>query len=168
MKQISRLWNGTGALATGKRLAAMLVVVVLLFPPNARGAGLTDIISFLRTITSTLQGAIGGTLNELQSINAAVSHLHQQVVWPTTMINQTRNFVSAIRDRYKGVLSQIQHFPANSATLTNPTQLETLFRSGSINRLKVRNRPECCADLGSVAQGLLECCCKCPSKSIKW
>ncbi len=135
MNKISRMWNRTRALAVGKRLAAMLVVVLLLFPTNARGAGLPDIISFLLTITSTLQGAIGGTLNELQSINAAVSHLHQQVVWPATMINQARSFVSTIRDQYKVVLSQIQHLPANSATLANPTQLETLFRSGSMNSL---------------------------------
>jgi hypothetical protein len=135
MKQIPRMWNSARALADGKRLAATLVVALLLFPPNANGAGLPDIISFLRTITSTLQNVIGGTLNEMRSLNAAVNQFRQQVVWPTTVINQTKGFVSSISGQYKGILSQIQHLPANSATLANPAQLETLFRSASLNNL---------------------------------
>lgn len=131
MNQLSKVLASKPAFSAGKRLAAVLMVALFLLPSSVKAAGVTDIISLLRTITSTLQGAIGGTLNEIQGINTTISNLHQQVVWPVTVINQTKSFVSAIRSQYQGVLSQIQHLPTNSATLANPAQLEAVFRSGT-------------------------------------
>ncbi|HET6843480.1 MAG TPA: hypothetical protein VFK06_17640 [Candidatus Angelobacter sp.] len=111
-------------------LAAVVMMTLFLLPQGARAAGAGDIISLIRTITTTLQGAIGGTLGQIQSINSTISNLRQQVVWPSSLLNQTKGFIGSVRGQYQGLLSQVQQIPTNSATLSNPVRLESTLRSG--------------------------------------
>ena len=111
-------------------LATVLMFTLFLLPQGARAAGASDILSLIRTITTTIQGAIGGTLNQIRSINNSISNLRQQVVWPVGLINQTKGFVVSVRGQYQGLFSQIQQIPTNSATLLNPSHLEATVRSG--------------------------------------
>ena len=111
-------------------LLPLLLILVLLIPSSAR-ASVADIISLLQTITSTLENGIGGALSEIKSLNASISNLHQQVVWPIAAINQARSFVVAAENQYRSLLAQVRASNVNSATLANPTQLETLIRSGN-------------------------------------
>ena len=113
-----------------KRLVAAAVIALCLLPPTASAAGLVDILSLLKTITSTLQGAIGGALSGIQTLNSAINNFRQQVIWPVAEINQTKGFVNSIRGQYGNLMSRIQTVRNNSATLGNPSQLETVFRSG--------------------------------------
>jgi hypothetical protein len=139
MKRISNAWtNLQGGVARSKRLLAVLVVAVVLAPTAARADGIGDILSLFHTITSTLQGPIGGALNEMRKVSAAVNNFRQQIIWPLALINQTRSFVSATRAHYTGLMSQIEGLKNNSATLALPTQLESMFRgaqSGSIGQI---------------------------------
>jgi hypothetical protein len=111
-----------------KTMALCLVVLVVLMP-IAANAGVQDIISLLTTITSTLENGVGSVLSGIQSINTTVRNFEQQVVWPLTLINQTRAEISQVRAQFTGLAGQIQSIPTNSATLVNPSQLEQLLRS---------------------------------------
>ena len=93
-------------------------------------AGLGDLLSLIKTITSTLQKPVGGVLSEIQKINPAINKFRQEIVWPLNEINQARAFVSATRARYTGLMSQIQSIRNNSANLANPRQMESALRSG--------------------------------------
>jgi hypothetical protein len=139
MKRIS---NAVTSLQSGfarsKRLLAVPIVAVVLAPTTVRADGIGDILSLFHTITSTLQGPIGGALSEMRKISAAVNNFRQQIIWPLALINQTRSFVSATRAHYTGLMSQIEGLKNNSATLALPMQLESMFRgaqSGSIGQI---------------------------------
>lgn len=114
----------------GRRWLLALALTVILIPGSARAAGVTDIISLLKTITSTIQGAIGGALGGIQTLHSTINNFRQQVLWPITAINQAKGFVNSTRAQYSTLMFQIQALKNNSATLANPTQLESLFRNG--------------------------------------
>ena len=113
-----------------KRRLLLLVLAVLLAPPVASAAGVGDILTLIKTITSTIQGAIGGALNGMQNLNSTLNNFRQQIIWPLAQLNQARAFVSATRAQYGGLMFQIQAIKNNSATLANPSRLESLFRNG--------------------------------------
>ena len=118
---------------------ALVVLALFLLPGTARAAGLTDIITLLTTITSTIQNAIGGVLTGIQTLNNTVNNFRQQVIWPVNALSQTRGFITSTRAQYQGLMNQIHQIKNNSATLTSPTQLESLYRSaqaGSIAQLE--------------------------------
>ena len=112
-----------------KRVAAAVVIALCLLPPTATAAGVGDILSLIKTITSTLQGAIGGALSGIQTLNSTINNFRQQVIWPLAEINQARAFVNSTRAQYGSLMTQIQAVKNSSATLTNPSQLESVFRS---------------------------------------
>ena len=116
-------------LSRSKRPLIVIVLALCLIPPAVRADGIGDILSLFQTITHTLQGPIGGVLNEVQKVSIAIDNFRQQIIWPLALINQTRSFISATRARYTGLMSQIEGIKNNSATLALPMQLESLFRS---------------------------------------
>ena len=50
-------------------------------------------------------------------------------------INQAKGFVNSTRAHYQSLMSQIHAIKNNSATLTNPTQLESMFRGAQASNL---------------------------------
>ena len=128
MRKISAGWRTLRFGATGKRLVALLAVGLILAPVGAQAAGLGDILSLIKTITSTLQKAVGGVLSDIQTVNSEINKFRQEIVWPLNEISQARAFVSATRARYTGLMSQIQSIRNNSANLANPRQLESALR----------------------------------------
>jgi hypothetical protein len=112
-----------------KRIVVLCLVSVMVLMPITAKAGVADIITLLNTIVGTLQNGIGQVLSGIQSINTAARNFEQQVVWPVTLINQTRAEVSQVRSQFTNLAGQIQSIPTNSATLVNPKQLEALLRS---------------------------------------
>ena len=117
-------------IAKNKKWALLLILAVSLSPSSARAAGIGDILTLFKTITNTIQGAIGGALSGIQNLNSAINNFRQQTIWPVAQLNQARSFVTSIRAQYGGLMFQIQAIRNNSATLTNPAQLETIFRNG--------------------------------------
>ena len=118
-----------GGFSSWKRWVLLAVLTFCLIPPFVRADGISDILSLFQTITHTLEGPIGGVLNEMQKLNAAINNFRQQIIWPLSLINQTRSFISATRAHYTGLMSQIEGIKNNSASLALPMQLESLFRS---------------------------------------
>ena len=80
-----------------RRLILLFVLSLCLLPSTARAAGLTDILTLLNTITSTIQNAIGGVLSGIQTLNTSVNNFRQQIIWPVNALNQTRGFVTSTR-----------------------------------------------------------------------
>jgi hypothetical protein len=110
-------------------LVITIVLLLCLVPGRARAAGLTDILTLLNTITSTIQNAIGSVLSGIQSLNNTVNNFRQQIIWPVNALNQARGFVASTRTQYQGLMNRIETINNNSATLANPAQLEAAFRS---------------------------------------
>jgi hypothetical protein len=108
---------------------ALCLICLMVLMPMAANAGVADIVTLLTTITSTLQNGIGQVLSGIQSINTTVRNFEQQVVWPVTLINQTKAEVAQVRSQFTSLAGQIQSIPTNSASLVNPKQLEALLRS---------------------------------------
>jgi hypothetical protein len=111
---------------SGKRL--WLVIVVLIAVAPAARAGIADIFSIFQTINSTLR-QVGGLLDQVQNIKLSVATLETEVIWPVSLINRAKNFVAANEALARSQLSSIQNLPVGSATLVNPTQLESVVRS---------------------------------------
>lgn len=116
-------------LSRSRRWLLAIVAAACLIAPLSRADGIGDILSLFQTITHTLEGPIGGALGEIQKVSTAINNFRQQIIWPLTLINQTRSFISATRSRYTGLLAQIEGIKNNSATLALPMQLESLFRN---------------------------------------
>lgn len=112
-----------------KTTLTLCLFPLLLFVPLKANAGIADIISVLTTITSTLRSGIGEVLNGIQTIAGTVASFEQQVVWPVTLIDQTRAEVSQVRAQFSQLAAQIHSVQSSSANLVNPKQLETLLRS---------------------------------------
>jgi hypothetical protein len=130
MKQRAIAFIQNFRLSGNKRRLLLLLLALLLTPPAARAAGLGDILTLIKTIASTIQGAIGGALGGIQTLQNMVNNFRQQTIWPLAQLNQARAFVTSTRAQYGGLMFQIQAIRNNSATLTNPSQLESLFRNG--------------------------------------
>jgi len=113
-----------------RRFLVVVSLVICLLPVTGRAAGVGDILSLLNTITSTIQGAIGTALAGIQLISADRGKFHQEVIWPLAGINRTKTFVNSTIGRYQPAMWQIFALRANSATLTNPSQLESIMRGG--------------------------------------
>jgi hypothetical protein len=128
-KTLEFLRNLQHKLSHSKRPLTVLVIMLCLIPPASRADGIGDILSLFHTITSTLQGPIGGALSEMQKVSTAINNFRQRIIWPLALISQTRSFISATRARYTGLMFQIEGIKNNSATLALPMQLESLFRS---------------------------------------
>lgn len=109
---------------------AVLLISLCLIPSSARAAGLGDIISLLKTITSTIEDAIGGALNGIQNLDTILNNYRQRIIWPLSAINQTKSFVMSTRAQYGRLMFGILNIRNNSATLASPSQLESLFRGG--------------------------------------
>jgi hypothetical protein len=128
-KQIVEILKAARA-SGAKRLVAVAIVTLSLFSVTASAAGVGDLLSLLNTITSTLQETIGGALSGIQTLNSTINNFRQGVIWPVAAINQARGFVNSTRAQYGNLMLQIHSVRNNSATLVNPSQLETVFRSG--------------------------------------
>lgn len=118
------------------RRSCIVVLIAALFvvPVSAR-ADVADIIMLLKTITTTLQNGIGAVLGEIKSVENTFNALHQEIVWPLTMINQAKSFVSTTIGQYRRLLNEIHSIGVESATLVNPSHLESEFRSATANSI---------------------------------
>jgi hypothetical protein len=113
-------------LGSGKRRLLVLVIIIALVP--AAKAGIADIFSIFQTIDNSLR-QVGGVLNKVQNIKLTITNLETRLIWPVQLINQTRDFVAANEAQARSLLSSIQDLSVSSATLINPSQLESIVRS---------------------------------------
>ena len=124
MKRIS---NAVTSLQSGfarsKRLLAVLIVAVVLAPTAVRADGIGDILSLFHTITSTLQGPIGGALSEMRKLSTEMNNFRQQIIWPLALIyySETVNIVAWCELR-----QALRNFRADRVRESRP--LDAFFR----------------------------------------
>jgi hypothetical protein len=116
-----------------KRVTACAAVVLLgLIPLSLRaqaGLGIFD------TILSTITGSIGGALTEINSIRTSILQTEQQVLWPVSLIDGVRSYITTIKSSYRGWMNSVVAIPVNSAVLTTPKSLEASFLSGNSGQI---------------------------------
>lgn len=125
MKRLSR--KGT--------LVAILLLALFLRPLTAR-AGVADMLTVLASIRAALNGA-GRTLGAVRAMEARLSALEQQVVWPVAAIADVQASIRQARSTFAGLSQQIQGLAIDSATLGKTQTLEGLLRapvSGTLSR----------------------------------
>lgn len=130
MKTVLAAWGKLRPRLSSRGLISVLVIALVLAPVGARAGGVGNILSLIKTITDTLQNAIGSVLSEIQSAQTAINNYRQRIIWPLDELNQVRAFVSATRARSSALMSQVHSIQNNSASLVNPKQLESLLRGG--------------------------------------
>lgn len=79
-------------------------------------------------INSSLVSTIGGDLNKLNSIESDIRDFEQKVLYPATLITQTRSLLGGLWSSMHG-FTNILNSPLHSATLPNPSQLEAILLS---------------------------------------
>src|SRR5258707_140893 len=72
MKTLEPPRNFQHRLNRSRRWLFVIVITLCLIPSTTRADGVGDILSLFHTITSTLQGPIGGALSEMRKVSRAV------------------------------------------------------------------------------------------------
>jgi len=110
--------------------ASVLVTVLLLRPPQARGQGfLSGVTAVLQTINTTL----GNLLTIINNIQNDVKSIQQATVWPQTMIQQAHGYTTGWLNTYQHPMQLLAQYTPTSATLTQARALEQVMtnRTGS-------------------------------------
>ena len=82
----------------------------------------------LAQINGSLVSTIGGDLKKLNSIQSDIRDFEQKVLYPATLITQTRSLLGGLWNSMH-VFTNVLNSPLHSATLPNPSQLETILLS---------------------------------------
>jgi hypothetical protein len=112
-----------------KTAVAICLISAVVFMPVVAQAGIADIVVLLNTITSTLENGVGAVLSGIQDVSTGLRDFEQQLVWPVTLINQSRQEVLQVRAQFSSLAGRIQSISTDSATLLAPKRLEALLRS---------------------------------------
>lgn len=134
-RKLAELFHLVRGIQRSRRRWMVLAAFGVCLIPATATAGMGDILSLLQTITSTIQGSIGGALSDIQKVETLLTHYRQEIIWPLAALNQTRSFAASIRSQYGQLMFGIVNVRNNSATLVPPSQLESLFRGGQSGAL---------------------------------
>lgn len=110
-----------------------LVFVLVMAPLGARGQFGLDpccaiISAGLNTISGLLKNVVAKPLSQIQQIQQQAANFEQQVIYPTTAINNARGLASQLQSQLHQI-NQLYRLPTNSATLPTPQQLEEALLS---------------------------------------
>ncbi len=87
-------------------------------------------------INGSLLNTIGGDLNKLNSVQNNMRDFEQKVLYPASLITQTRTLLGGLwtsMHGFKGLLNS----PLHSATLPNPSQLEAVLLSRDVTKVPI-------------------------------
>ena len=138
-KLISSCWIGRGR-STIATVLVMLVALGLIAPPPAKaqlGAiavtiAAAAVVSLITNTIGSLLGTSNGLLGSINDFMQALVSLWEDVVYPINLINQARAMVNQLVAQFRGLVAAIDNVNVHSATLPNPTALETIMRNGSV------------------------------------
>lgn len=127
---IKRFWP---AMKWNVIFIAALLFVLIAAPFNARGQFGLDpccaiISAGLNTISSLLTNVVAKPLSQIQQIQQQAANFQQQVIYPTTAINNARGLASQLQGQMRQI-NQLYRLPINSATLPAPQQFEQALLS---------------------------------------
>ena len=138
-KLISSCLIGRGR-STIAVVLVMLIALGLIAPPPAKAqlGALTvtiaaaAVVSLITNTIGSLLGTSNGLLGSINDFMQALVSLWEDVVYPINLINQARAMVNQLVAQFRGLVAAIDNVNVRSATLPNPTVLETLMRNGSV------------------------------------
>jgi hypothetical protein len=111
-------------------LAGALVVAVV-SPPTAQAQG--SLVTAIQSVLNVINGVIKTGLNAINSVRTAISNFYKQATWPVALINQAKAMVTQMIGQYRSVMQNIFSINLKSATLPNPTALESAMRNHQTN-----------------------------------
>ena len=128
-------------------VAVLLVFIVLPQPAHAQFGGLSGIISAANGVISIITNTIGpllqagiGILNGINQVTQAFSDLWQKVVYPLALINQALALAHQLMSTLTPMAQSINNINVLSATLPNPTSLESVMRARSTGDFSTFNQ----------------------------
>ena len=110
---------------------AGVLAVALIGPPPARAQG--SLVAVIQSVLNVINGLIKTALNSINSVRTTVSNLYQQATWPVALITQAKTMVTQMIGQYRSLMQSIFNLNLNSATLPNPTALQSVMRNHQIN-----------------------------------
>ncbi len=121
-------------------LLAMLIVCGLIAPPPAVAqlgaiavtAAAAAVVSLIVNTIGSLLGTANGLLGSINGFVQALANLWQNVVYPINLINQALAMVNQLIAQFRGLVAAIDNVNVRSATLPNPSSLETIMRNRSV------------------------------------
>ena len=121
-----------------------LAFVLIIVPLRARGQFGLDpccaiISAGLNTISGLLKNVVARPLSSIQQIQQQAASFQQQVVYPTSAINNARGLAGQLEGQLRQ-MSQLYRLPVNSATLPTPQQFEQSLLSHSPQALSQVSR----------------------------
>jgi len=113
--------------------AAAGILVLVLLPTRANGQFGLDpccaiISAGLQSISGLLKSVVAKPLSEIQQLQQQSVSFEQQIVYPTSSINNARNLLNQLQAPLRQ-MTQVYRLPVNSATLPTPQRLEQLLLS---------------------------------------
>ncbi len=110
-----------------------LVFVLVMAPMGARGQFGLDpccaiISAGLNTISGLLKSVVAKPLGQIQQIQQQAANFQQQVIYPTSAINNARGLAGQMQGQLRQ-MTQLYRLPTASATLPTPQQLEQALLS---------------------------------------
>ena len=85
-------------------------------------------------INSSLLNTIGGSLKQLNSIQSDIRNFEQDILYPAALIQQTRSLLGGLWTGMHNMQGSLNS-PLHSATLPNPSQMETILLSRDATRV---------------------------------
>jgi len=119
-------WAKNWRRVVGLTLIATVSVGMVFPPPVYAQFGL---LGGIQNILNIINGGIRSVLNTIGTISQSIEALHQQIVWPTQLINRARNAITSLIAQFRGTMASIYRVPVSSATLPNPVALDAIIRN---------------------------------------
>ncbi len=112
---------------------AALVLALVMVPIGARGQFGLDpccaiISAGLNSISGLLKNVVAKPLGQIQQIQQQAANFQQQVIYPTSAINNARGLAGQMQGQLRQ-MTQVFRLPTASATLPTPQQLEQTLLS---------------------------------------
>lgn len=112
---------------------AAVVFALVMVPIGARGQFGLDpccaiISAGLNTISGLLKNVVAKPLGQIQQIQQRSANFQQQVIYPTSAINNARGLAGQMQGQLRQ-MTQVFRLPTASATLPTPQQLEQTLLS---------------------------------------
>jgi hypothetical protein len=119
-------------------LVAVLCFLVVLPQPVDAQLGFGSVIGAVNAVIGIINNTIGpllqigiGILNGINQVTQAFSDLWQKVVYPIALINQALSLAHQLMTTFTPLALSIHNINVLSATLPNPTSLESIMRDRS-------------------------------------
>lgn len=106
---------------------AVVLAVALVSPQPAAGQG--SLVAAIQSVLNVIDGAINTALTSINSVRTTVSNFYQQATWPIALINQAKAMVAQMIGQYRALMQNIFSMDLRSATLPNPSALESVIRN---------------------------------------